>query len=227
MKDVARACAVVLAVASLASAQTAEDEKIAQAVKALPESMRDGASVVEYDADGYRTILREGTNSLVCEPAWTRTSTRPNRRFPSVAPRNKRLTKRLPSSRNSRDVRRTSRSKRTNVTTSPRKSAGSRNSCAARPRNSAVNWSNCGVRRRRISSSPNNSSPGSSLKARPAARPVVARRASRRTKRFASWTMRSGPWHEPAARAARTSVPSRCGGQSRKPEDSSIARSSR
>ena len=30
--------------------------------------MRDGASVVEYDADGYRTILREGTNSLVCEP---------------------------------------------------------------------------------------------------------------------------------------------------------------
>ena len=67
MKKVARACAMVLAVASLASAQTAE-QKIAQAVKALPESMRDGASVVEYDADGYRTILREGTNSLVYEP---------------------------------------------------------------------------------------------------------------------------------------------------------------
>ena len=66
MKKVARACAMVLAVAGLASAQTAE-QKIAQAVKALPESMRDGASVVEYDADGYRTILREGTNSLVCE----------------------------------------------------------------------------------------------------------------------------------------------------------------
>ena len=67
MKNVARACAMALAFASLASAQTA-DEKIAQAVKALPESMRDGASVVEYDAHGYRTVLREGTNSLVCEP---------------------------------------------------------------------------------------------------------------------------------------------------------------
>ena len=57
----------VLATAGLASTQTAE-EKIAEAVKALPESMRDGAAVVEYDADGYRTILRDGTNAMVCEP---------------------------------------------------------------------------------------------------------------------------------------------------------------
>ena len=58
---------MIVTVAGLASAQTT-DEKIAQAVKALPESMQDGASVVEYNATGHRTILREGTNSLVCEP---------------------------------------------------------------------------------------------------------------------------------------------------------------
>ena len=67
MKRVALSCTILVVIANLASGQTAE-EKISQALQALPESMRAGASVVEYDAMGYRTVLREGTNSLVCEP---------------------------------------------------------------------------------------------------------------------------------------------------------------
>jgi len=64
---VALTCTTLVVIVSLASGHTPE-EKISQAIKALPESMRAGASVVEYDAIGYRTVLREGTNSLVCEP---------------------------------------------------------------------------------------------------------------------------------------------------------------
>ncbi len=67
MKYVALVGALIVAGAGFASAQTVE-QKVAQAVSALPESMRADATVVEYDAEGYRTILREGTNSLVCEP---------------------------------------------------------------------------------------------------------------------------------------------------------------
>ncbi len=67
MKRVALTCTILVVIANLASGQTTE-EKISRAIQALPESMRAGASVVEYDAMGYRTVLREGTNSLVCEP---------------------------------------------------------------------------------------------------------------------------------------------------------------
>ena len=67
MSRVALTCTTLVVIVSLASGHTPE-EKISQAIKALPESMRAGASVVEYDAMGYRTVLREGTNSLVCEP---------------------------------------------------------------------------------------------------------------------------------------------------------------
>ena len=67
MNRVALTCTTLVVIVSLASGHTPE-EKISQAIKALPESMRAGASVVEYDAMGYRTVLREGTNSLVCEP---------------------------------------------------------------------------------------------------------------------------------------------------------------
>ena len=67
MRSAVIACIFALATTAAVNTKTNE-QKIADAVKALPESMRDGASVVEYDADGYRTILREGNNSLVCEP---------------------------------------------------------------------------------------------------------------------------------------------------------------
>ena len=50
-----------------ASAQTVETQ-IAQAVLAAPESLRDGATVIVRDDQGIPTIIRHGTNELVCEP---------------------------------------------------------------------------------------------------------------------------------------------------------------
>ena len=67
MRSTLVACIFVLGATIAVNTQTNE-QKISDAVKALPESMREGAAVVEYDADGYRTVLREGSNSLVCEP---------------------------------------------------------------------------------------------------------------------------------------------------------------
>ena len=43
-------------------------EQIAEAVLAAPEPLRDGARVIVRDDEGRPTILRAGTNSLVCEP---------------------------------------------------------------------------------------------------------------------------------------------------------------
>ena len=48
-------------------AQTVTDQ-IAEATLAAPEPLRDGARVIVRDAEGRPTILRAGTNSLVCEP---------------------------------------------------------------------------------------------------------------------------------------------------------------
>ena len=67
MRSTLVACIFILGATIAVNTQTNE-QKISDAVKALPESLRDGAAVVEYDADGYRTVLREGSNSLVCEP---------------------------------------------------------------------------------------------------------------------------------------------------------------
>jgi hypothetical protein len=43
-------------------------DKVAEAVLAAPKALRDGATVVEYDDKGERHVLRQGTNSLICEP---------------------------------------------------------------------------------------------------------------------------------------------------------------
>jgi hypothetical protein len=52
----------------LATAATVEDQ-IAQAVRPLPDDLRAGATVVEYDeTTGARIVLREGTNGEECEP---------------------------------------------------------------------------------------------------------------------------------------------------------------
>ena len=67
MNRVALTCAILVVIANLASGQTTE-EKISQAIKALPESMRAGASVVEYEDMGSRPVLRQGTNSVVGDP---------------------------------------------------------------------------------------------------------------------------------------------------------------
>jgi hypothetical protein len=50
-----------------AAAQT--DPRINEAVQPLPEDLRAGATVVVYDqATGARTVLRQGTNALECQP---------------------------------------------------------------------------------------------------------------------------------------------------------------
>ncbi|MGQ0736121.1 MAG: hypothetical protein ACT4QD_21025 [Acidobacteriota bacterium] len=49
------------------SAQTA-DRVIAEAVQILPEDLRQGATVVTYDATGTRKVLRQGTNFVECQP---------------------------------------------------------------------------------------------------------------------------------------------------------------
>jgi hypothetical protein len=55
--------------ASGAVAQTmSKDDQIAQAVKAAPEALRAGATVVNYDAKGEPMVLRQGNNGIVCTP---------------------------------------------------------------------------------------------------------------------------------------------------------------
>ena len=43
-------------------------ELIEEALLPAPPDLRDGATVVVYDADLNRTVLREGANGLICEP---------------------------------------------------------------------------------------------------------------------------------------------------------------
>jgi hypothetical protein len=60
--------AALLAAPLAAHAQTAADQ-IAQATMVLPPDLRAGATVVSYDkATGARTVLREGTNFIECQP---------------------------------------------------------------------------------------------------------------------------------------------------------------
>ncbi len=66
----ASAAAMLTAVlATGAAAQTmSKDQQIAEAVKAAPEALRAGATVVSYDAKGDPVVLREGNNGIVCTP---------------------------------------------------------------------------------------------------------------------------------------------------------------
>ncbi len=60
---IANLCAAVPALAA------SPDEQIAQATTPLPEDLRAAATVVVYDtATGERRVLRQGTNTLECEP---------------------------------------------------------------------------------------------------------------------------------------------------------------
>jgi hypothetical protein len=72
----ASAAAILTAMlATGAAAQTlSKDELIAQAVKAAPEQLRAGATVVNYDAKGDPVVLREGNNGIVCTPNQQTTS---------------------------------------------------------------------------------------------------------------------------------------------------------
>ncbi len=63
----ALACASLCPVAMAATASV--EDQIAEAVLPLPADLRAGATVVSYDPEtGARNVLRQGTNSLECEP---------------------------------------------------------------------------------------------------------------------------------------------------------------
>ena len=66
MRRVAFGC-ILLTLPGVATAQTVE-EQIAEAVLAAPESLRDGATVIVRNARRRPSIIRQGTNALVCEP---------------------------------------------------------------------------------------------------------------------------------------------------------------
>ena len=72
MKRLWMVTALVTLTAPLAHAAMAQgmskDDLIAQAVSAAPESLRAGATVVNYDAKGDPVVLRQGTNGIVCTP---------------------------------------------------------------------------------------------------------------------------------------------------------------
>ena len=53
---------------SFAAEQKSSEKQIAETVRALPEALRDGAAVIGYDSKGKRTLLRAGTNEMIC---WT------------------------------------------------------------------------------------------------------------------------------------------------------------
>src|SRR5436309_9815926 len=71
MRNLVLAAAVVLSGPLAAAAQPAAsaDRQIAEAVEILPPDLRAGATVVTYDAStGARTVLRQGTNFIECQP---------------------------------------------------------------------------------------------------------------------------------------------------------------
>ncbi len=76
MKKILLASLFFAVVSTVSFAQTAEDV-IARATMAAPPALQANAMVIELAADGTETVLREGTNGLVC---WDR-SDEPNRSF--------------------------------------------------------------------------------------------------------------------------------------------------
>ena len=77
MKRIIQFACIVLTVSTAANAQTAE-ETIARAVSAAPAGAQADASVVTWDADGNREMLREGSNDFIC---WDRSGQNPRRAF--------------------------------------------------------------------------------------------------------------------------------------------------
>ncbi len=56
----------ILLAAIATHADGSAEERIAQAVAALPEALRDGATVLSFDENGDSSILRQGTNNMLC-----------------------------------------------------------------------------------------------------------------------------------------------------------------
>ncbi len=71
MKRVIGVAAAVLLLSPFAGAARAQsnDALIQEALKPLPEDLKSGATVVQYDeATGARKVLRQGTNQIECQP---------------------------------------------------------------------------------------------------------------------------------------------------------------
>jgi hypothetical protein len=49
-----------------ASAGPSADQQIHESLRALPESLRDGAEVVGYNESGKRVTLKKGSNGMTC-----------------------------------------------------------------------------------------------------------------------------------------------------------------
>ena len=52
--------------ASSAAEQKSSEQQIAETLRALPEALRDGAAVIGYDSNGESTVLRAGSNEMIC-----------------------------------------------------------------------------------------------------------------------------------------------------------------
>ena len=69
MKPFIGMVAVLLLTSMIPASAASVDEQINEAIQPLPEDLRAGATVVVYDgATGERKVLRQGTNSIECEP---------------------------------------------------------------------------------------------------------------------------------------------------------------
>ncbi len=58
--------AATLLIANPTQAQESTAARITQAVAALPEALRDGATVLSFDENDNSSVLRKGRNSMVC-----------------------------------------------------------------------------------------------------------------------------------------------------------------
>ena len=65
MRSILVFTAILLAAIATHADESAE-ERIAQAVAALPEALRDGATVLSFDENGDSSVLRQGTNYMIC-----------------------------------------------------------------------------------------------------------------------------------------------------------------
>ena len=66
---VTAAAALMLPLSAVPAHAQAEDPRIAEAIKPLPDDLKAGATVVAYDkTTGARSVLRQGKNDIECQP---------------------------------------------------------------------------------------------------------------------------------------------------------------
>ena len=67
MRKLTKICFAAVSIFALSSA-SAEEDRVAQALTPLPDDLKSGAGVYEYDDNGNRVTLREGSNHVECQP---------------------------------------------------------------------------------------------------------------------------------------------------------------